>query len=357
MNLKNHEPQVFLNDDFRYLDWLSTHPDGWVLNVPTSVSGPVVQHQCKCWTIRGTRDWTGGAYYKVASEFRESLDRWFSTHRTGIVRQCGHCMGGKNEVAIARPHVKSMGQAQKKPRKVIQIDSAPAGWKLWSMGQPVHVMNGLEPRLASWDHREHPNQLRMNAYLEPVFEKLAPRLAGCGEWAINLIVDVGQEKHLHRGHDVENYITPLVKKLGPQHFVYAAVSKRVGGGSRISIGRAMRCSAEPPWRGWSGRVLSGLNSREGKLSIRGSLCNIVDAPLPSGPVTVHLAWRLSAARNWAELWKPTGDTMGPVLGEPKFPEKEFNPQDDRITELTLHRIVDDSLDAIDVGMWWDQPIP
>lgn len=48
--------------------------------------------------------------------------------------------------------------------------------------------------------------------------------------------------------------------------------------------------------------------------------------------------------------------MGPVLGEPRFPQKEFHPNDDRITELTLHRIVDDALDVVNVGMWWGRPI-
>lgn len=161
-----------------------------------------------------------------------------------------------------------------------------------------------------------------------------------------------RDERLACGHDVENYITPLVKKLGWRHFVYAAVTKRVGGGSSISIGPALRRSAVPAWCGWSGRITGRIGSPEGKRSVRAALRAVVDTPLPPGPVAMHMAWRLSGSRNWVDLWKPTGDATGPVLGEPRYPEKEFHPNDDRITELTLHRVVDDDLGAVDVGMWW-----
>jgi hypothetical protein len=224
------------------------------------------------------------------------------------------------------------------------------------MGHPVKVLDQIEPRLASWDHREYPNQQRLNAYLKPVYDGLAPLLANGGEWAISMIVDVGRDERLDRGHDVENYMTPLVKKLGWRHFVYAAITKRVGGGSRISIGPAVRRAAVPAWNGWNGQIPGRIGSPEGKRSIRQALGAHVDEPLPAGPVAVHLAWRLSASRNWVDLWKPTGDAMGPVLGEPRFPQKEFQPSDDRITQLVLHRIVDDALDVVDVGMWWASAI-
>ena len=54
------------------------------------------------------------------------------------------------------------------------------------------------------------------------------------------------------------------------------------------------------------------------------------------------------------LWKPTGDTMGPVLGEDPS-RGDFNPFDDRITSLAMHLNVDDSIGwGVDVGMWWQQ---
>lgn len=354
------EAEVFRNDDFSYLGWLTAHPNGWVLNVPQVGSGTIVKHQSRCGTIRGARDWTGGNYYKVVGEVGESLDRWLSINWSGSVRQCGHCGRSDNGTTIvqsgtaapARPQIRS---SKIRSSKVVQISTAPAGWQLWSMGHPVKVLDSIEPRLASWDHSEHPNQLRLNAYLKPVHDEFSPLLVNGGAWAISMVVDVVHERLLSKGHDVENYITPLVKKLGARHFVYAAVAKRVGGGSSISIGPALRRTTVPTWSSWSGRVAGKIGTPDGKRSIRGALCALVDSPLPPGPVAMHLAWRLSASRNWADLWKPTGDTMGPVLGEPRFPKKEFDPHDDRITELSLHRIVDDTLDVVDVGMWWSLP--
>jgi hypothetical protein len=49
------------------------------------------------------------------------------------------------------------------------------------------------------------------------------------------------------------------------------------------------------------------------------------------------------------LWKPTGDAMGPVLGE----YRPFSPHDDRIVALSLHLNTDASIGHnVDIGMWW-----
>jgi hypothetical protein len=218
----------------------------------------------------------------------------------------------------------------------------------------VKVLEGVEPRLASWDHREHPGQKRLAAFLASICGALAPVLATGRDWAISMTVDVGRPERLYRGHDVENYMTPLVKGLGWTRFVYADVTKRVGGGSRIEIAPALRASGGPAWSSWSGSLSVRIPSTEGKRSIRQSLLKTINQPLAAGPARVQLAWRLPASRNWVDLWKPTGDAMGPVLGEPRFPHHEFHPDDDRVTELALHRVVDDTRagNAIDVGIWW-----
>lgn len=73
---------------------------------------------------------------------------------------------------------------------------------------------------------------------------------------------------------------------------------------------------------------------------------------PSGPMEVRLAWRCSKQRNWTNLWKLTGDAMGPVLGISN-PAKPFNPDDDRIVDLQMHLNVDDAVGYdVDVGVWW-----
>jgi hypothetical protein len=218
----------------------------------------------------------------------------------------------------------------------------------------MKVLRGIEPQIASWDHKEHANQVRLKSYLQMVREYFAPVLTGGQKLAISLIIDLKREDRLYRGNDVENYVTPLVRGLGWRNFVYAEVEKRVGGGSCISIGPAVLRADVPGWRGWSGRIAGRLAAQDGKRCIRVELGRTVESPLPSGPIAVHMAWRLPSSRNWVALWKPTGDAMGPVVGESRYPEKEFHPDDDRITKLGLHRCVDDTLGqrVVDVGLWW-----
>jgi hypothetical protein len=52
------------------------------------------------------------------------------------------------------------------------------------------------------------------------------------------------------------------------------------------------------------------------------------------------------------LWKPTGDVLGPILGESPA-GGEFNPNDDRIVALSMHLNTAESVGlGVDVGVWW-----
>jgi len=229
-------------------------------------------------------------------------------------------------------------------------------WRLWSMGQPVLVLDSISPQRLSWDRAEHINQQRLRAYLAPIRSKMAPIIASGSKWALSMTVDLERENRLFRGNDVDNYIAPVIKALGWERFVYADVTKRVGGGSHIALAPAVHHSGIPSGNGWSRRIFGRIDTEAGKRAIREGLRQQVDAPLPLGPVAVHLAWRLAVMRNWVNCWKPTVDAMGPVVGEPRIHKREFHPDDDRITTLTLHRLVDDSLNnkTVDVGLWWDR---
>ncbi len=216
------------------------------------------------------------------------------------------------------------------------------------------VLEGFDPQIASWDHKAHVNQVRLQTYLQMIRAHFASVLTGAGTLAISLTIDLKRQPRLYRGNDVENYITPLVNGLGWRNFMYAQVEKRIGGGSRVEIGPAVRRVTLPAAHTWSGRVEGNLATEEGKRSIRLELLKAVAASVPPGPMAVHMAWRLRSSRNWVGLWKPTGDAMGPVVGESRFPRKEFHPDDDRITKLMLHRCVDDTREPriVDVGLWW-----
>ncbi len=348
--------QEFRDDEAGYLRWLDAHGTGWVLNVPRTSGGAVVEHRSTCRSIRTEKhsNWTGPHYYKVVSQSQEPLARWLTANWSGTVRGCGFCNFA--------PAPKLRPEQPRKPPSLpvprmdsgMRVDPVKTPWPLWSMGGLLDVLRGVDPQLASWDHGEHVNQLRLKSYVNAVRHHFAPVLADREKLALSLIVDLKRAERLRRGNDVENYITPLIKGLGWNRFVYAEVEKRVGGGSHIAIGQAEPLASVPAWNGWSGRMRGKLTDADGKRAIRQSLLEATKSPLPAGPLAMHMAWRLRPTRNWVGLWKPTGDSMGPVVGESRYPKKEFHPDDDRITRLMLHRCVDGNLEqhVLDVGLWW-----
>jgi hypothetical protein len=155
-------------------------------------------------------------------------------------------------------------------------------------------------------------------------------------------------------HDLENYLTPLFGPtwLDPDKFVLVTARKGVRSTSSIVVGLATGPAIEDlvGWYSFATTLDGGFSRKTRKTGLRDALAASAQ-PLPPGPVEVRLAWRCSSKRNWVSLWKPTGDTMGPILGESR--SMGFHPQDDRIVSLALHREIDDSLkNALHVGLWW-----
>jgi hypothetical protein len=65
---------------------------------------------------------------------------------------------------------------------------------------------------------------------------------------------------------------------------------------------------------------------------------------------LQICFRVSPKINWANLWKPAIDSLGPILGEGSKP---FSPNDDRILRLALHRLVDSNIGFdVELGVWW-----
>ena len=59
--------------------------------------------------------------------------------------------------------------------------------------------------------------------------------------------------------------------------------------------------------------------------------------LPDGPLSLELAFVVGPGRDWVDLWKPTIDALGPLLGETNRP---WHPKDGRIVDLGLHGSVE-----------------
>lgn len=64
--------------------------------------------------------------------------------------------------------------------------------------------------------------------------------------------------------------------------------------------------------------------------------------LPDGAVTLQLSFTVGPRRNWANLWKPTIDALGRLLGR-SDPGRPWHVHDGRIVELGMHCKVDAAL--------------
>jgi hypothetical protein len=229
-------------------------------------------------------------------------------------------------------------------------------WQLWICGTLHQALTGIHPRLASWDAKTHPSQRHLRPYLQDLMARLNSLPPAPLPLFLHLSVDVRERKNLLEGHDLENYLTPLFGRewLDSSRFVRVSATKRVGGGSRLAIGLAQGSAGAAARMGWGHFACaagSGASEKPWKERLRAALARSSPKPLPPGPVEVHLAWRCSPARNWVNLWKPTGDAMGPVLGEAV--RTGFHPHDDRIVSLCLHLNLDRWAGYdVDVGMWW-----
>lgn len=218
-----------------------------------------------------------------------------------------------------------------------------------------HFKNVEVFRLASWNANADPEQIALQRYLDAIEQELHP-LPQTGELFLHMDVDVEEREHLLHHHDLDNYLYPVVQRLGAHRFRCVSAIKRIGGGSSLHIGQTRPRNVFPEKEGWvyflhdTGGV--SVQKPKWKCDIRQALQAQHVALLQPGAIELQLVWRCSSQRNWVSLWKPVIDAMRPVLGEPDS-HRPFHPNDDRIVSLTLHLHVDNSLGwTVQIGMLW-----
>lgn len=244
---------------------------------------------------------------------------------------------------------------------------------LWAVGRSLHDRPiNCTPRLASWNSMNDRAQSALHTYLRKVESDVkALAIPAAIPLAIRLDVFLRYGDNLTTGRDLENYLTPLCKQLFqilPGRFVHASAIKNNGEpGQDHVLGQIVISAAEPldirslvEWE--AAFVPSAGSAPKQKRTIENRIRNEVVLgscrPLNGeGPVAVHLAWRYATeyrfgiyTRNWINMWKRTGDSMGPILGHS---ERARGPRDDRVTHLHLHLVNDGNYgnDAA-VGLWW-----
>ena len=382
----------FRDDDAGYNEWLASNPGGFVVNLPRTGAAPRVLHRATCRTITGTSaeglTWTAGQYIKWC--FPDAAELLAAgSGETGTFVRCRICTptpaatqenaqrsarttsaGGVAQEAdfSILPAVASSAPTVPDPSPgapiVAAVQTPARRWHRWQQGNVLNTRTDIVPLLASWEKRTHPAQVKLQRYLDRVQEYFSGIIAGRSDLYLHVSVDVEKPERLSHHYDVENYLTPLIGRLGGQRFVFVSGEKHVGGGSSLTIGEA-RPALDPAalrtWEHFSCRILNDLTTTAGKDSLRQSLIDAGVAELPPEytEIEVQIAWRCAPTSKWDNFWKPTGDAMGPVLGpwatRDTGNKRRFTPHDDRIVALQFHREIAETMGGdVEVGIWWRQ---
>lgn len=222
-------------------------------------------------------------------------------------------------------------------------------------GRPVVAPMPLAdvPLLESWNAKTHPDQVRLAAYLDRVAELVclpdhATRLT------LELCVGLPPSRSLVTGGcDLDNYLFPIIRRLGADRFDAVFGTKAHRPQSTITIAPSVDDDATVP-PDMKVRTSKSASSRDWKAQINAA-CSAASLRAPAdrgdGPVSVNIEFGVSGKRNWSILWKPAIDSLGPALGVAD-PARPYMPNDDRIVGLGLHRRIDDSLGwQVELKVW------
>src|SRR5260370_42657189 len=137
----------------------------------------------------------------------------------------------------------------------------------------------------------------------------------------------------HRGNVYASTATRLSRgTAGVLACVWA--TKQHSPSSLVRIEQAAPASARPPFdRCYTVRTDTSSQSEAFKEQIRDQLGTAW--PLPPGPVQIQLCFTVGPSRNWLNLWKPTLDAFGQILGHAPA-AAPWAPLDGRIVDLGLH---------------------
>ena len=193
----------------------------------------------------------------------------------------------------------------------------------------------IAPRLASWEKAGHPDQVRLQAYLDDTAELLAD-LRVDAPWALRLDVGLPAGRDVLDMADLDNYAYPLAYHLRDPGLVSVWCTKQHDERSFVSI-EAAREIPSPSNDVTVARTTASASTVAFKQQIHAAVAGA--AELPAGPVRLELAFVVGPRRNWINLWKQTIDSLDPLLGRTR-PDRDWHPLDGRITQLGMHRTVD-----------------
>jgi hypothetical protein len=202
----------------------------------------------------------------------------------------------------------------------------------------------VAPQLASWDAADTVSRRRLTAYLQEAERLLAPVIDATAD-PLGLHLDIGLPADVDILHerDLDNYLLPLARHLARvsgRTFTSVTGVKRHTSTSYIGVGQATPAPHLPPLALHNVRTTASAETTAYKEQIRDTLAE--SSTLPAGPVTMDIVFSVGPTRSWVNLWKPTIDALGRLLGDGGS-GRPWNPQDGRIVRLGLHRHADVTL--------------
>lgn len=229
-------------------------------------------------------------------------------------------------------------------------------FELWRPPATPALTLAMSPRLESWDAKTAPSQVALGQYLDHVTELTRRQMADASTapLSLELAVSLPEGAHLLQGgYDLDNFLYPVVRRLGSHLFASAHASKRHGAASTVRIGPAVLAEAQDlsAWSFATAETTVSTATAAWKRQIAEQIAPGISVA-PDGPLELQLAFAVSARRNWAWLWKPAIDALGSIIGAAD-PARPFQTRDDRIVRLALHRTVDDALrDRVRIAVRW-----
>jgi hypothetical protein len=212
------------------------------------------------------------------------------------------------------------------------------------------MRQSVKPQPASGERAAHPSQVKLGRFLAHVDAIAGPVMATVrGRVTAELIVGFRDGiPLLDRGHDLDNYLFPVVQRLGPQR-VAAIFGRKIHGPSSLSVGPARPDTAQASPQ-FSARLAGSCDRRQWKQQLHDRL-EAQAATIDPGPAGLTITLTTGPGHNWASLCQPLIDAFGPVLGED--PARPFHPHNDRIVSLGLHHTIDTGItNDVIIDAWW-----
>ncbi|MGV0041667.1 hypothetical protein [Mycobacterium colombiense] len=201
----------------------------------------------------------------------------------------------------------------------------------------------VAPRLASWNKTNDPDQVRLRAFVDDTEELLdASRVDG--PWALRLDIGLPTEVDLLKEKDLDNYASELAFRLQGRTPGLVSVWATKQHREQSFVGIEAAREVPPPETGvLTATPTASYDRTDGayKKQIHTTIAGVPE--LPSGAIKLELAFLVGPGRNWINLWKPTIDSLEPLLGRDSTETRPWHPSDGRITELGMHLTVDPAL--------------